>query len=68
MGMETMKEYIIRRYLFLPYEVAVFADDLEEAEQTAKDLCEAGLVEPREDLAFWSDQSKIMNNKEKINA
>jgi hypothetical protein len=67
MGMETMKEYRIRRYLFVPYEVAVFADDLEEAEQTAKDLCEAGLVEPKDDLSFWSEQSKLMN-KEKINA
>jgi hypothetical protein len=67
MGMETMNEYTIRRYLFVPYEVVVFADDLAEAEQTAKDLCEAGLVEPKEDLAFWSEQSKVIN-KEKINA
>jgi len=69
MGMETMSEYTIRRYLIVPYEVLVFADDLAEAEQTAKDLCEAGIIEPKEDLAFWSQLSKVVNNnKEKVNA
>jgi hypothetical protein len=53
-------EYIIRSYLILPYEAFVCADNVQDARTLAMEMCREGLVEPNYDLAFWSEQSKVV--------
>lgn len=60
MGMETMEEYKVRHYLILPYDTIAYGNDKQEAIDRALDMCKAGLIEPNFDLAFWSEQHKIV--------
>lgn len=53
-------EYIIRNYLILPYEAFVCAENLKDAKLLAMEMCREGFVEPNFDLAFWSEQSKVI--------
>lgn len=84
MGMETMSEYKVRHYLIVPYDAIAYGNDRAEAIERAREMCEAGLIDPREDLMFWSEQNKLVletvvgitdiiemvnkENKEKANA
>ena len=53
-------EYIIRNYLILPHEAFVCAENLKDAKLLAMEMCREGLAEPNYDLAFWSEQSRVV--------